>query len=1332
MISWLSVLASRITWHVAAALVLLAVGTSVGHAHSVSVGYVTNGTNSITVYYGSYHSGITQPEGTVSLVGPVRLSQSTTNVVGTKPAGLIDGTNNFYAGSCSGGSLGTPIVWESATFTNVPSGTYSIQLTGSFTINWQPCDASISSGAATFVIDTSPPVISSVPGNITVYTPANSNQATATWTAPVATDNIGVASFTSNYAPGSSFPVGNTTVTYTAQDAVGNTTTASFTVTVIDNVPPVIVNLPANISLTSAGIGATAVATWPLPTAMDNVGVASFIANFAAGATFPLGVTTVTYRAVDTSGNQSAASFTVTVADTIPPVITSCPANRVIEATSAAGAVTTWSPPSASDNSGTATLTTSASPGSTFPLGTTTVTYTATDSSNNAAVPCVFTITVQDTTPPSLPVIGNIVVTAPDINGSAVAFALPTATDLTDPNVTVTSSPAPGSFFAVGVHTVTVTAVDRSNNQTIRTFTITVVTPGNLTVTPGTDLVSTGPQGEQGAAFTPNSQSYTVTNNGQAAMDFTVTGAPAWASVSPASGTLAPGASSTVSVSLSFAANALVAGSYIAPLSFNNATNGIGTTSRNINLTVLPPASLVIVQTSDFIASGPQGGQGGTFSPATTTYTVQNIGALPMNFTVTEQPSWVTVSPASGTIPPGGFVNVTVLLNAGANGLPAGTSTGTLSFTNTTNNAGNVTRGVRLDIQQPALLTVTAADGLDAGGYQGGPYAPAAKAYTLSNSGGIPLSFSVTDDRTWIDVAGGTGIIQPGGSSVVTVSINSTANALASGTYTGTTTFTNVTGNLGNTTRPVSLRVIPNGQVVLKVVTTDGDGVFQFASRTSALTLALTTSGGSAQSAAVALTPGTYSVTATPPDGFGFTSITCSNTASAGVLATKTATFTVSASETLVCTFASANSRKKTTDVIQKFMSRRNDLLSSNGPDAGRQVDRLIEAGDRTARGTSGGAGTPSAAPPDGLGGEASAGVGALSAGRPALASAARSSLATGPEQNSSWPGPSQAGGPPGTPVGSDQDQGPSRFAFATSLSQMMRLSTESDKRKLDEARKGSGDAASAPDRMPSSRPPFSPWDVWLQASYTRFTDDRGGTVSSGHFGVLHVGADYILNPYVLLGLQGQFDNMRLQSNSDASNVDGRGWMAGPYGTFRLSEHLFLQARAAAGQSTNAINPYLSYTDHFSTTRWLASATLVGRWQYEAWDFRPSASVSYIEDVSKAYTDSLGVNIPGIKSSLGQMKVGPEILYRYQMANGTNIVPHASAQAIWNFAGGNTGADFGGSLAGPKEVRGRVELGVKVQATDGIQLDISSSFDGIGSSTFQSIGGKATLRIPLN
>src|SRR5207244_12915080 len=61
----------------------------------------------------------------------------------------------------------------------------------------------------------------------------------------------------------------------------------------------------------------------------------------ASGATFPVGPTTVTCSATDAHGNHSAASFTVTVTDTTGPVVTA-PANATGGATSAAGAVYTF------------------------------------------------------------------------------------------------------------------------------------------------------------------------------------------------------------------------------------------------------------------------------------------------------------------------------------------------------------------------------------------------------------------------------------------------------------------------------------------------------------------------------------------------------------------------------------------------------------------------------------------------------------------------------------------------------------------------------------------------------------------------------------------------------------------------------------------------------------------------------------------------------------------------------------------------------------------------------------------------------------------------------
>ncbi len=88
------------------------------------------------------------------------------------------------------------------------------------------------SNCVTIVVvpDVTPPTITGCPGNQVLT--AQGTCAIATWTAPTATDNCSVPTLTSNYNSGHCFPVGATTVVYTATDAAGLTKTCTFTVTV--------------------------------------------------------------------------------------------------------------------------------------------------------------------------------------------------------------------------------------------------------------------------------------------------------------------------------------------------------------------------------------------------------------------------------------------------------------------------------------------------------------------------------------------------------------------------------------------------------------------------------------------------------------------------------------------------------------------------------------------------------------------------------------------------------------------------------------------------------------------------------------------------------------------------------------------------------------------------------------------------------------------------------------------------------------------------------------------------------------------------------------------
>jgi hypothetical protein len=93
------------------------------------------------------------------------------------------------------------------------------------------------------VRDTTAPALT-LPANQTIEATSAAG-AVATFAAS-ATDAVGVTSFTSSAASGSTFPIGTTTVTVIASDAAGNTSSGSFTVTVRDTTAPVISSLTAS------------------------------------------------------------------------------------------------------------------------------------------------------------------------------------------------------------------------------------------------------------------------------------------------------------------------------------------------------------------------------------------------------------------------------------------------------------------------------------------------------------------------------------------------------------------------------------------------------------------------------------------------------------------------------------------------------------------------------------------------------------------------------------------------------------------------------------------------------------------------------------------------------------------------------------------------------------------------------------------------------------------------------------------------------------------------------------------------------------------------------
>jgi len=144
-----------------------------------------------------------------------------------------------------------------------------------------------------------------------------------------------------------------------------------------DTVAPVITP-PVNVTAEATGINTSVVIGQG--TAIDNIdGV--LIPTSNAPASYPVGVTTVTWSATDAAGNIGTALQYITVQDQTPPIVTA-PADITVQATDGNNVVVNIGQATAVDIVDTALTVTSDAPLD-YPVGTTIVTWTSVDSSGN-------------------------------------------------------------------------------------------------------------------------------------------------------------------------------------------------------------------------------------------------------------------------------------------------------------------------------------------------------------------------------------------------------------------------------------------------------------------------------------------------------------------------------------------------------------------------------------------------------------------------------------------------------------------------------------------------------------------------------------------------------------------------------------------------------------------------------------------------------------------------------------------------------------------------------------------------------------------------------------
>jgi subtilase family serine protease len=152
--------------------------------------------------------------------------------------------------------------------------------------------------------------------------------------------------------------------------------------------------------------------------------------------------------------------------------------------------------------------------------------------------------------------------------------------------------------------------------------------PASISVSPAGGLSASG---TAGGPFTPESTIYTISNTGNAPVNWTVSGTSGWLSYSTTGGTIASGFSVPLSVTVNSVANTLASGNYGDTITFANTTNGVGNTTRPAALTVFPSIPVI---TSTLNVTGTSGVALSYSITATNSPATYNATGLPAGLSV--------------------------------------------------------------------------------------------------------------------------------------------------------------------------------------------------------------------------------------------------------------------------------------------------------------------------------------------------------------------------------------------------------------------------------------------------------------------------------------------------------------------------------------------------------------------------------------------------------------------------------------------------------------------------------------------------------------------------
>ena len=222
------------------------------------------------------------------------------------------------------------------------------------------------------------------------------------------------------------------------------------------------------------------------------------------------------------------------------------------------------------------------------------------------------------------------------------------------------------------------------------------------------------------------------------------------------------------------------------------------------------------------------------------------------------------------------------------------------------------------------------------------------------------------------------------------------------------------------------------------------------------------------------------------------------------------------------------------------------------------------------------------------------------------------------------------------------------------------------------------------------------------------------------------IGAHRFLSSNLLVGGMLQFDAFDMDLDGGNGEIDGRGWLAGPYFAARdQSGQLHFEGRLLHGRSSNDIAGSVpgvgARKGAFDTTRWLAQARMEGRlllWNGAV--MIPLADLGHAREAAESFRDGVR-DVESQSTSATRLSLGASFEIPVETAKGDLMIRPGLQFLLTEENGGRYGESR-------RDSAGRIDFGMTYEIEGNIELELDRFYSGIGSSKRSSFGAGFNLR----